>query len=136
MNSTEHVDKESHDRVLEVDLHGKLAREDYERFVPEIERMILKYGRIRILVTMHAFHGWDAGGLWEDIKWDAKHFNHIERLAIVGEKTWHKWMTGFCRPFTTAEVRYFTHDQLAAARAWINEFHDRDPLTPVSPFIL
>ena len=135
MNPTAHVNEEVHGKVLEIDLHGRLSRTDYEKLVPETERMIHEHGKIRILVKMHDFHGWDAGALWEDIKWDAKHFNHIERLAIVGEKTWHKWMAGFCTPFTTAEVRYFTHDQLAAARAWINEFHDRDPLTPVSPFI-
>jgi len=69
---------------------------------------------------MRDFHGWDAGALWEDIKWDAKHFNDIDRLAIVGEKSWHKWMTGFCGPFTTAQVRYFTHEQLDKAREWLN----------------
>ena len=122
MNSTAHVDEEVHGKVLEVDLHGKLSREDYERFVPESEKLIQKYGRIRILVTMHEFHGWDAGALWEDLKWNARHFDQIERLAIVGEKTWHKWMTGFCKPFTTAKVRYFTLEQLAAARAWINGY--------------
>ena len=122
MNSTAHVDEEVHGKVLEVDLHGKLGRADYEKFVPESEKLILKYGKIRILVTMHDFHGWDAGALWEDIKWNAGHFDQIERLAIVGEKTWHKWMTGFCKPFTTAQVRYFTLDQLAAARARTNGF--------------
>jgi hypothetical protein len=121
MNCTEHVDEEVHGKVLDIDLHGKLSREDYERFGPDTEKLILKYGKIRVLVTMHNFHGWDAGALWEDIKWEAKLFNHIERLAIVGEKTWQKWMTGFCKPFTTAKVRYFTLDQLAVARAWINE---------------
>ena len=122
MNSTEHVDEEVHGKVLEVDLHGRLSREDYEVFVPETEKLIGQYGKIRILVTMHDFHGWDAGALWADTKWNAKHFNQIERLAVVGEKTWHRLMTGFCRPFTSAQVRYFTHEQLAAARAWINEF--------------
>ena len=70
---------------------------------------------------MRDFHGWDAGALWEDIKWDAKHFNDIERLAIVGEKTWHKLMAGFCKPFTTARVRYFTQEQFVEAHAWLNE---------------
>jgi hypothetical protein len=121
MNSTTHVDEEVHGRLMEVDLHGKLTREDYERFVPETERLIAEYGKIRMLITMHDFHGWDAGALWEDVKWNARHFNEIERLAVVGEMTWHKWMTGFCRPFTTAKVRYFTHDQLADARAWLSE---------------
>ena len=121
MNSTTHVDEEVHGRLMEVDLHGKLSREDYEKFVPETERLIAEYGKIRMLITMHDFHGWDAGALWEDVKWNARHFNEIERLAVVGEMTWHKWMTGFCRPFTTAKVRYFTHDQLADARAWLSE---------------
>jgi len=121
MNSTAHVDEQVHGKFLEVDLHGKLSRADYERFVPETEELIRKYGKIRILITMHDFHGWDAAALWEDTKWNARHFNHIERLAIVGEKTWHRLMTGFCRPFTSARVRYFAHEQLDAARAWINE---------------
>lgn len=121
MNSTAHIDEQVHGNVLEVDLHGKLSREDYEKFVPETESLIRQFGKIRVLVTMHDFHGWDAGALWEDMKWNAKHFDHIERLAIVGEKTWHKWMTGFVRPFTTARVHYFTLEQLSAARAWVNE---------------
>lgn len=120
MNSTAHVSEVVRDKFLEIDLHGRLSREDYERLVPETERMILQKGKIRVLVTMHDFHGWDAGALWEDIKWDAKHFNDIERLAIVGDKTWHKWMAGFCKPFTSAEIRYFTLEQLVEAQAWLN----------------
>lgn len=119
MNSTAHVDEEVRGEVLEVNLHGKLGREDYEKFVPETERMIREHGKVRILVMMHDFQGWDAGALWADIKWNAKHFSDIERLAVVGEKTWHRLMTGFCKPFTTAEVRYFTPDQLADAREWV-----------------
>ena len=121
MNPTTHVDEEVHGKVLEVDLHGKLTRSDYEKFVPDTERMIREHGKLRILVTMHDFHGWDAGALWEDIKWNTKHFRDIERLAVIGEKTWHKWMTGFCKPFTTAQVRYFAPEELEAARAWLND---------------
>ena len=39
---------------------------------------------------MTGLHGWDAGALWEDIKFDIKHFADIERLAMVGEKKWHR----------------------------------------------
>ncbi len=121
MITTAHVDEEVHGRMMEIDLHGTLSREDYEMFVPETERMIREYGKVRLLVKMHDFEGWSAGALWEDIKWSAKHFNHIERLAVVGEKNWHRWMAGFCKPFTTAKIRYFTFVELDAARAWVNE---------------
>lgn len=121
MNSARHIDEQVYGKVLEIDLHGKLISEDVEAFVPETERLIEQYGKIRVLVTMHDFHGWAVGALWKELKWNAKHFNHVERLAVVGEKTWHRWMTGFCRAFTTARVRYFTFEQLDEAHAWIDE---------------
>ena len=49
-----------------------------------------------------------------------RHFNDLERVAIVGNRTWQKLMTGFCKPFTTAQVRFFEHPQLEEARAWVN----------------
>jgi hypothetical protein len=114
-----HVDEAVHGKVLEVHLSGKLSNEDYAKFVPDTEALIHKYRKIRILAILDDFHGWNAGALWEDIKWDAKHSTDVERIAVVGEKKWHRWMVGFCKPFTTAEVRYFEHDQLATARAWV-----------------
>jgi hypothetical protein len=121
MNSTAQVDEVVHDKFIEIILHGRLSREDYGRFGPETKRLIREHGRIRILVTMHDFHGWDAGALWEDIKWDAEHFSDFERLAVVGDESWHKWMAAFCHPFTTAEIRYFTLDQLGEAHSWLKE---------------
>ncbi len=108
-------------KVLEAQIQGRLTKEDYEVFVPEIERLIRLHGKLRILLYMHDFEGWSAGALWEDIKFDAKHFSDIERLALVGESKWQQGMAVFCKPFTTAEVRYFDHSQLPAARQWIEE---------------
>jgi len=107
--------------VLEVELSGKLVKEDYEAFVPAVERLVKEQGKVRILVKMEDFHGWTAGALWEDIKFDAKHFGDIERLAIVGETQWEKGMAIFCKPFTTATIRYFGHPNLDEARSWLHE---------------
>ncbi|MEX2307465.1 MAG: STAS/SEC14 domain-containing protein [Pirellulales bacterium] len=107
-------------RILEVHVTGKLDQETYKRFVPITEARIQAYGKIRILLVLHNFHGWNAGALWEDIKFDLKHFNEIERLAIVGETKWQKGMAVFCRPFTTARIKYFDHSELDAAREWIH----------------
>jgi hypothetical protein len=104
---------------LEVRVTGTLERQDYERFEPVVERLIGEHGKVRILVQMHDFHGWDAGALWEDIKFDARHFKDIERLALVGEKRWEQGMALFCKPFTTAKVRYFDESELETARFWI-----------------
>ncbi len=106
-------------KVLEVQLTGKLAKEDYEHFVPAVERLVKAHGKIRMLVEMHDFHGWTAGALWQDVKFDAKHFADIERLAIVGETKWQHGMAVFCKPFTAAKVRYFDRPALDQAREWL-----------------
>ncbi|MCK6472211.1 MAG: STAS/SEC14 domain-containing protein [Planctomycetes bacterium] len=108
-------------KVLEAHMEGTLEKEDYARFVPEFERLLAQYGKLRVLVVMHDFHGWKIGALWEDIKFDVKHLRDIECIAVVGEKKWQERMSAFCRPFTTAKVRYFDFDQIEAARRWIAE---------------
>lgn len=116
-----HLNHDTHHKYLEVRIDGKLHRDDYEELAPTVERLIDEHGRIRLLVVLHDFHGWDAGALWEDVKFDLKHFSDVERLAIAGESAWQRGMAIFCRPFTTAKVRYFPIEELPAAREWISQ---------------
>ncbi|HEY3899401.1 MAG TPA: STAS/SEC14 domain-containing protein [Chthoniobacter sp.] len=120
MRSSEHVHEFVHGRVLEVDLHGRLTRRDFQEFVPETEKLIARYGKIRLVVMLHNFEGWDLGAMWEEIKWEAKHFNHVERIVILGDERWHQTMATLCRPFTTAAIRYFHLGELEEAYTWVD----------------
>jgi hypothetical protein len=104
---------------IEIELSGKLTKEDYAAFVPAIDSAISQRGKVRLLVVMRDFHGWTAGALWEDVKFDWKHYSDIEQLAIVGEKKWEAGMAHFCRPFTRARIKYFDVSDIDAARGWI-----------------
>ncbi|QDV85796.1 STAS/SEC14 domain-containing protein [Planctomycetes bacterium TBK1r] len=106
-------------KIIEVQVSGRLSKEAYDAFLPMTEERIAEFGKIRMLVVLHDFHGWDAGALWEDIKFDLKHHGHIERLAIVGENKWEKGMAVFCKPFTSAMIQYFDIADVAKAREWI-----------------
>ena len=107
-------------KTLHVGASGKLSHEDYKRFIPEFERLIDQHGKIRILFEMTDFHGWDAAAVWDDFKMDLKHFADIEKIAMVGDKKWEKNMSVFCKPFTTASVRYFDQMNLAEAEVWLS----------------
>ncbi|MFW6154974.1 MAG: STAS/SEC14 domain-containing protein [Planctomycetota bacterium] len=115
------IQEETGGAVMEVRLSGKLTRADYEHFVPEVDRRLVEHDKLRLLVIMENFHGWTAGALWDDIKFDAKHFRDIDRLAFVGETRWQQGMATFCKPFTTAKIRYFEPDDLDEARRWLHE---------------
>lgn len=45
----------------------------------------------------------------------------FERLALVGERKWEQRMAAFCKPFTSARVRYFDRSKVDEARAWLRE---------------
>jgi hypothetical protein len=112
---------EDEDNMLTIQVSGKLTKADYVYFAPEFERLIQLNGKMRVLFNLAGFDGWEAGALWEDIKFDVKHFADIERLALVGDNKWQHRMAMFCKPFTKATIRYFDRADAAKARVWLKE---------------
>jgi hypothetical protein len=112
---------QSSDQVLGFRLSGKLHDEDYKHFVPVIDAALTRHPKVRLLAQFHDFHGWDLHALWDDIKFSTTHCTKLERIALVGDKTWEKWMAKVCKPFTMAKVRYFDASEMAAAQAWLAE---------------
>ncbi|MGD9646862.1 MAG: STAS/SEC14 domain-containing protein [Pirellulales bacterium] len=115
------VREEAGGKVLTVKLSGKLEKQDYEHFTPVVERAVKQHGPVRMLVELADFHGWTLGALWEDMKFDWKHFADIERLALVGDSKWEEGMAAFCKPFTKAKIQYFDLTKEGEAQKWINE---------------
>jgi hypothetical protein len=107
------------DKILGFKLSGKLHDEDYKTFVPAIDAAVAKHGKIRMLAQMHDFHGWDAHALWDDIKFSTTHCTEVEKIALVGEKSWEKWMASVCKPFTMAKIEYFDAGDIDKAWAWL-----------------
>lgn len=107
------------DDLVEVRLSGKLHKDDYDVYAPGIEAIIERAGKVRFLMIMEDFHGWDLGAVWEDTKFDLQHHADIARIAMVGDKKWEQWMAKICRPFTGAKIRYFDISEIDAAREWI-----------------
>jgi hypothetical protein len=45
----------------------------------------------------------------------------MERVALVGDKAWEKWMAAVCKPFTMAKIRYFDVKDVESAWKWLEE---------------
>ena len=109
------------EKVLGFKMSGKLHDDDYQQFVPLVDDAIARSGKVRLLALFHDFHGWDLHALWDDIKFSTTHCTKIKRIALVGDKTWEKWMATFCKPFTMAKVRYFDAADIDKAWAWLSQ---------------
>ena len=108
-------------RILAFKMSGTLHDEDYQKFVPLVEAAVAAQGKVRLLAQFHDFHGWDMHALWDDIKFSTRHCQDIERIALVGDKTWEKWMAKVCKPFTLAKIKYFNATEIDSAKTWLAE---------------
>ncbi len=113
--------KEHSADLIAVMVTGKLDKADYDSLIPEAEEKISRFGKVSVYWEMVDFDGWQPFGLWQEIKFDIKHLNDINRAAIVGGKKWEQMVANLAKPFTSAEVRFFELSQREEAMAWVKE---------------
>lgn len=119
------------DRALEIDVRGKLREQDYEQFIPLAEERIEQHGRLDLLVHLAHLTGWSPGAIWKDLKFDARHYNDIGRLAVVGSDK--EWVAKLSKPLTGATVEFFPESQIEDARRWVGGLrasHEKDETMP------
>ena len=101
---------------------GKLTEEDYtNNLIPELERALEQYKKIRLLIQVEYFDGWTQEGAWEELKgWPQ--VSKLERLAIVVDDSWDEWMTWMVRILgivTGIPVRFFKAGRIEEAWDWL-----------------
>jgi len=114
---------QSEGSTLVVQASRKLTTADYENvFIPELDRLIDQYGRIRVVFHLDdTFEGWELGAMWDDAKFGLKHKNDFERIAMVGGPRWVSWITGLSSHFMQGAIRGFDRSELEKATAWAKE---------------
>ncbi|MEG9328300.1 STAS/SEC14 domain-containing protein [Salinimicrobium catena] len=105
---------------------GQLDDEDYNRIIPLLKEKIESFGKVRWYFEMKDFTGWTFSAMWKDLKFDVKNRNNLERVAMVGDKTWEKQLTQLMKPFTEAEIKFYESEDREKARYWIKAITDED----------
>jgi hypothetical protein len=106
---------------LEIRIEGRLEKADYARVVPILETLIDRHDEVGLLAHVGGLRGWTPAALWEDVKFDVKHYRDVSRVALVGADDSKRWMAKVAKPFTGADVRWFAEGEVDAARAWVRE---------------
>lgn len=107
--------------VLSIHLTGRLTKSDYAPFLTEFERLVERYGQLRVLFDMTGFDGWVDGAIWEDIDFDIARFGAVERVATIGDREWQQGAAELFEPFSKATIRHFEPNENAGARSWLVE---------------
>lgn len=106
-------------KVLPVTASGKVTKEDYEKAIPELEKLLAEHGSLRFFVKLENVSGFELGALWEDLKFDRKYMNQFGKTAVVGEKTREEWLTRVSGLFFSPKVKFFHADRENEAWSWV-----------------
>lgn len=100
---------------------GRLGDEDYDRFVPQFERIAEREaGTVPMVIELAPdFSGWDLEGLWRDLKFDVRHKDCFGRIAIIGDSKWEEWGATMSSSLFRAEMKFFRPSQRNHAESWV-----------------
>ena len=106
--------------ILRIVAPRKLYAEDFQQITPDIDSFISQHGKIRLLIDVSSFHGWnDAAALLKHIQFIKDHHRNVERIAVVGARSWQHWVIGVVRMIVHPEVRAYDGSQQSEAMGWI-----------------
>jgi len=100
---------------------GQLGKTEFDRAQSECEAMIQKVGKIKMLVLLDNFLGWERAEGWEDMSFTERNDPFIDKLAIVGDAEWRDLVYAFTgKGFRPVSIEYFEGGQEPAARNWLD----------------
>jgi hypothetical protein len=111
--------KESSGKVVGFKFSGELTDNEFKKFVAEVETIVAGQGRIRLLMMVDYPQDLDLKAAWDDLVFWIKHTKDIDRLAIVGQKEWEKWLELLEKPFIHTEVKYYESTNVRDAWDWV-----------------
>ncbi len=111
------------DRLHQITLNGLLTWAEFQAFQTQAETgNIFASGKVRALILLDNFTGWESGEQWGDVSFFFKHDQDIEKIAVVGEPRWRDEMFTFLfADYRQAETQFFTESEREAAHAWLNK---------------
>lgn len=119
---------------IRVRASGWLGAADYRRFEPEFAAELRRRTspvpggmlacppdrlRVGLLLDMRGFRGWTPGGFVRDLAWDVRNRRTFSKIAVVGDRRRHRWLTVAGRPLFRAPMRFFRPGEQAIAEEWL-----------------
>jgi hypothetical protein len=96
------------DNILRITAPEKLKADDFRQIAPQVESIISRYGKIRLLIDASGFNGWENIAAFENHAGFVKsHQQKVERIAVIVAHNWQHWLVGAVRMFLHPEVRAF-----------------------------
>lgn len=108
--------------ILKIMAPRKLKADDFPQIAPQVDSIINRYGKIRLLIDATAFDGWeDMAALENHAGFVKDHQQKADRIAIIIAHDWQRWLVGAVRVFVHPQVRAYDKGHESEALRWVVE---------------
>jgi hypothetical protein len=109
------------DKVVAFVAKGQVTKQDYDQvLIPRVDAALQRHHKIRLYYELGSqFSRIDSGAAWEDFKVGVEHLTRWERIAIVTDVDWIRYMVDAFRFLMPGQLRVFPTAQAREARTWI-----------------
>ncbi|ALU46025.1 STAS/SEC14 domain-containing protein [Pseudoalteromonas rubra] len=100
---------------------GKVSHADYMAIKAVIDSALRAAvgQKIRVLVDVTEFKGWDLHAAWDDIALALNHSHDFYKIAVLGNSRWQKFAAKVGNWFVAGESRYF--EEKTQALSWLTK---------------
>ena len=109
-------------RILAFKLTGDMNRKEVETISRMLEKAIQENGSIRLFLVMEHYDTMNsAEALYEDLRFAKIHSDSIERMAVIGDRSWKNTWVALFGLFSGLNARYFDTNEMQPAWEWVRE---------------
>jgi hypothetical protein len=112
---------ESSGNIVGYKVAGTITDADNKNLATEVKTLVDKQGHVRVMFDMSQFK-WEKAEAWgSDIRFGHEFKDKIDKMAVVGDKTWEKLVAQLAKHFYARDAKYFKSADVDKAWAWLRE---------------
>jgi hypothetical protein len=111
--------------TLKVVMPAKLTADDVAEVAQQLDGLIAKAGRIKLLMDLTNFGGWENmeafGAHMDQFKFVHERIEHVERIAVITGNPWQHQLFQAITGVLQTQAMAFDKGQEAAAESWLSQ---------------
>lgn len=102
-----------------IEFSDSLTEDDYNGLVSTLKHALERHTTTRLLFLMNDVSSWEPEELWEDLAFDIRHVEGLDKVAVVGDDLWETWLDKVELIFPVSRFETFGADEYDEAVEWM-----------------
>lgn len=113
--------KLENNNLVVIQVTGQLDKNEMDQIQSVLAPIMQKVGKIKTLIFLKDFTGWEEGKDWNDTSFMDKNDVYLQKMAIVGDEKWRDLVTLFTlKGLRPVPIEYFDSSEEEKARQWLD----------------